>query len=119
MIRLCGCPRHGGGPPCRRRAAPGKLRCIFHGGARGHGRHLTEDAHHSQSLAKANARKWSVLHNHNSTPGGLVRAATAERLPNGRFAPNNGPPRKRDKLVAKALARVIAMQRAQMVKGVS
>ena len=115
MIRLCGCPRHGGGPPCRRIAAPGKLRCIFHGGARGHGRHLSEDRHHSQSLAKAHAKKWSVPHDYNSSPGGLVRAATAVRLPNGRFAPNNRPRQKRDRLVAKALARVIAMQRARAV----
>jgi hypothetical protein len=50
-------------------------------------------------------------HRTNGRPGGLVRSATGGRLPNGRFAPNARPLPKRDRIVAKALAGVIATQK--------
>jgi hypothetical protein len=85
---------------------------MFHGGW-SIGDRQTEDCRHTRSLTKARSTAWLKPHNNNGTPGGLVRAATASRLPNGKFARNGTPQPKRDRLVAKALARVIAAQKEQ------
>jgi len=114
MNRLCGARTRAGGS-CRKLALGGRRRCRLHGGVLNIGRHLTEDAHHGRSLAKANAAKWLRPHQNNGLPGGLVRAATAMRMPNGRFAPNALSQPRRDRLVGKALGMVIAMQRARTV----
>jgi len=118
MPGICGARTRRGGY-CQQLPSEGRLRCFRHGGARGNGCHLTEDKHHSKSLAKARAAvRWP--HAQNSAPGGLVRAATAARDSNGRFAPNAAPQPKRDRLIAKALARVIATQKERrMAKEVS
>jgi hypothetical protein len=82
----------------------------MHGGVANIGSHLTEDVHHSRTLAAARASvRWP--HHTVGRNGGLVRAATGARLPNGRFAPNTAPQPKRDRLIAKALAGVIATQK--------
>jgi hypothetical protein len=104
--RICGA-KEANGLPCQRAPKAGFLRCSRHGGVPNIGRHLSEDAHHSRSLAKANARKWLVPHHNNGTPGGQARAATARRLRNGRFAANRAPLPKRAKLVAKATSAII------------
>jgi hypothetical protein len=86
-------------------------RCRLHGGVASIGRHTSEDRSHSVSLALARAAvTWP--HPTDGTPGGLARAETAVRLPNGRFAPNAAPRPKRDKIVTKALT-VIRMTRKQ------
>ena len=109
MPGICGARTRRGGY-CQQLPSEGRLRCFRHGGAPGNGCHLTEDKHHSESLAKARAAvRWP--HAQNSAPGGLVRAATGARLPNGRFAPNAAPQPKRVRIVAKALAGVIATQK--------
>jgi hypothetical protein len=91
----------------------------MHGGVANIGRHRTEDVHHSRTLAAARAEvRWP--HRTDGRPGGLVRAATGTRLPNGRFAPNAALQPKRDRLIAKALAGVIATQKERrMAKQVS
>lgn len=82
-FRRCGAKTSRGGR-CLRAARPGQMRCHYHGGGRGTGRHRSEDAHHSKSLAKARAAvTWP--HAQKSAPGGLVRAATAVRGRDGRF----------------------------------
>ena len=114
ISQVCGAKRRQGGF-CRKAVASGKNRCFRHGGATT--RHKTEDEHHSRSLAAANAARAAMTRPHRTDGrrGGLVRAATGARLPNGRFAPNARPVPKRDRIVAKALARVIAMQKDRRV----
>jgi hypothetical protein len=89
------------GFPCANWATRGKLRCRLHGGAVNSGRHLSEDVHHSRSLAKARAAVvWP--HPTYGIAGGLSRAETARRLPNGRFAVNAKPRQERDKTIVRA-----------------
>ena len=92
----------------------GRRRCRLHGGVPNIGRHLTEDAQHSRSLAKATAAAWLQPHANNGRPGGLVRTATATRLPNGRFAPDQGLRPRSDQIVSKAYAQVLGMARKPM-----
>ena len=110
ISQVCGAKRRQGGF-CRKPVVPGKNRCFRHGGATT--RHKSEDEHHSRSLAAANAARAAMTRPHHTDgrPGGLVRAATGARLPNGRFAPNARRLPKRDRIVAKALAGVIATQK--------
>jgi hypothetical protein len=110
ISQVCGAKRRQGGF-CRKAVASGKNRCFRHGGATT--RHKSEDEHHSCSLAAANAARAAMTRPHRTDgrPGGLVRAATGARLPNGRFAPNARVLPKRDRIVAKALAGVIATQK--------
>ena len=110
ISQVCGAKRRQGGF-CRKPVVPGKNRCFRHGGATT--RHKSEDEHHSRSLAAANAARAAMTwpHRTDGRPGGLVRAATGARLPNGRFAPNARLLPKRDRILAKALAGVIATQK--------
>jgi len=110
ISQVCSAKRRQGGF-CRKPVVPGKNRCFRHGGATT--RHKSEDEHHSRSLAAANAARAAMTRPHHTDgrPGGLVRAATGARLPNGRFAPNARRLPKCDRIVAKALAGVIATQK--------
>src|SRR5262249_27034202 len=88
--------RRASGVYCRKRPCRGSLRCRHHGGP-GSGIHHTDDAHHSRSIAIALAARRGRPQNHDRRPeiGGMVRAATAARGPDGRFLPNPNPPPKR------------------------
>jgi len=80
----------------------GKLRCQLHGGTARHGRHLSEDAHHSTSLSKARAA-WGPRYPLDHSAGGSVRAQQAPRGPDGRFLPGRLYPPHPDAHVRKAL----------------
>jgi hypothetical protein len=92
MKRLCGSRlRNQLGRRCRKVAAAGKLRCYLHGGTARHGRHLTEDAHHSVSLSKARAAR-GPLYPLDHAAGGRARARRATRDASGRYLPGGRPP---------------------------
>lgn len=111
MLRRCNAKTRRG-TLCKRIPRAGFLRCFRHGGAPGNGRHLSENRHHSVSLAKARAAAWLRPHANNGLPGGLSRAETAARLPNGRFVPSAGPRPQRDKNIIRALT-VVRMAKAK------
>lgn len=116
-MRICGAQRlRQPGVYCRKRPCRGSLRCRHHGGP-GSGIHHTDDAHHSRSIAIALAARRGRPQNHDRRPeiGGMVRAATAARGPDGRFLPNPNPPPKRTwayREQQRALAIVIQLERA-------
>src|SRR5215471_7569032 len=117
MRRLCGARRRFHPGVCRQPAVHGSLRCRHHGGAPGSGVHLSDDAYHSRSIAIARAAAQQTPHTYNKRPeiGGLVRATTAIRGPDGRFLPNASPPLKKTwamRSQGRALAIVIQLERA-------
>ena len=101
--RLCGARlRCKPGLRCRKPATAGKLRCRLHGGAARHGRHLSEDEHHSISFSKARAAR-GPLYPLDPELGGRIRARQAPRGPDGRFLPGRLYPQHPDAHVRKAL----------------
>ena len=80
----------------------GKLRCRLHGGAARHGRHLSEDEHHSISFGRARAMRGSLFPL-DPALGGRIRARQAPRGPDGRFLPGRLYPQHPDAHVRKAL----------------
>src|SRR5215470_10712853 len=117
MRRLCGAQRRFYPGVCRQPAVRGSLRCRHHGGAPGTGVHLTEDARHSRSIVIARAAAQQTPHTYDKRPeiGGMVRAATAIRGPDGRFLPNASPPLKKTwamRQQQRALAIVVQLERA-------
>jgi len=117
MRRLCGAQRRFHPGVCRQPAVRGSLRCRHHGGAPGSGIHLTDDAQHSRSIVIARAAAQQTPHTYDKRPeiGGMVRATTAARGPDGRFLPNPNPPPRRTwamRQQQRALAIVIQLERA-------
>jgi len=101
--RLCGARlRCKPGLRCRKPAMAGKLRCRLHGGAARHGRHLSEDEHHSISFGRARAMRGSLFPL-DPALGGRIRARQAPRGPDGRFLPGRLYPQHPDAHVRKAL----------------
>jgi hypothetical protein len=77
------------------------LRCRLHGGTARHGRHLSEDEHHSISFSKARAAR-GPLYPLDPELGGRIRAQQAPRGPDGRFLPGRLYPPHPDAHVRKA-----------------
>ena len=103
MKRLCGARlRCKPGLRCRKPAVAGKLRCRLHGGAARHGRHLSEDEHHSISFTKARAAR-GPLFPLDPVAAGKARAQQAIRATDGKFLPGSLYPPHPDPHVRKAL----------------
>ena len=103
MKRLCNARlRCKPGRRCRKSATAGQLRCRLHGGAARHGRHLSEDEHHSISFGRARAMRGSLFPL-DPALGGRIRARQAPRGPDGRFLPGRLYPPHPDPHVRKAL----------------
>jgi len=101
--RLCGARlRCKPGLRCRKPAVAGKLRCRLHGGAARHGRHLSEDEHHSISFTKARAAR-GPLFPLDPVAAGKARAQQAIRATDGKFLPGSLYPPHPDPHVRKAL----------------
>ena len=103
MKRLCGARlRCKPGLRCRKPAVAGKLRCRLHGGTARHGRHLSEDEHHSISFTKARAAR-GPLFPLDPVAAGKARAQQAIRATDGKFLPGSLYPPHPDPHVRKAL----------------
>ena len=112
MKRLCGARlRCKPGLRCRKPAVAGKLRCRLHGGAARHGRHLSEDEHHSISFTKARAAR-GPLFPLDPVAAGKARAQQAIRATDGRFLPGTLRPKDPDAQVTRAL-RIIEKRMAE------